>query len=261
MDFNQLCRVLWDRWRVSVPGLLLTAAIAVAAWIGVPATYQSNATISLIGSKALAAEPGGGRNPYVVTGDLGPMANILVSDLSSQQSAQQLKSLGVSTPFTAAVPTDATGQLGPFVTLTASGRSAADLRAAMPVIIGFSQQLLRRLQQETTTAIPSNALITAVVIADPSTPAPVLKSRVEVEAGIVIAGLAATLLLSFGAEARSRRRRISDRASANASAARSYPNDDRPARSYPNDDRLQRETRRSEDTRWQAATSDRMWTH
>jgi hypothetical protein len=190
-----------------VPGLLLTLVIVALGWSRVPTTYQSTATLSLIGSKALAAEPGGGKNPFVVVGDLGPMANILASNLSSQAASERLRALGVAGAFTAEVPTDTTGQLGPFITIAVSEDSASAVARSMPTAIKYAETSLQKLQEDTASAIPNNELIRAVVIAAPSSPAPVRKSKIELLAAIAVVGIVATLFLTFGAEARGQRRR------------------------------------------------------
>lgn len=198
-----MLRVLLRHWRVSVPGLLLTAVVTVAVWSAWPTTYQSEAQITLIGSQELADGPGGGHNPYIVVGNLVPMASILATSLSSQQAVQQLSTLGVTDSYTVAVPS---GAAGPFIAITVTGKDRTAIRQAMPVIIRFAEQELTQLQDDAAADMNTRDLIKAIVIAAPSMPSPVLKGKVEIDASIAIVGLIMVFLLSFAAEGRARRR-------------------------------------------------------
>jgi hypothetical protein len=151
----------------------------------------------------MAGEPGNGNNPYVAEGALGPLAGILIGELSSEQAAQQLEKLGMTNGFTAAEPPFAAG---PFVSLTVTGPTSRAVRDSMPIVISFAQQRLQQLQESGNVGTPTSALIQAIVISPASTPQPVLKRKIELVAGIAIAGLLLLLLLSFGAEGRAMRR-------------------------------------------------------
>jgi len=202
MDFAEAFRVIWRRWRIAVPVLVLTVvavAVVAAAW---PTTYQSTAQLSLIANPYMADQPGNGNNPFVAVSGLDALAGILAEDLSSDQAAQQLEELGMTNGFTAAVPTFAAG---PFVSLSVSGPSSSVVRDSMPIVIRFAQQRLRQLQESGNTGTP-NALIQAIVISPASSPRPLRKPKIELMAGLAIAGLVLLLLLSFGAEGRALRR-------------------------------------------------------
>jgi hypothetical protein len=212
MDFVEVLQVVVRRWRVSLPMLLLVVGATAAVAHYRPAEYQSDAEISLVGSHALANEPGNGGNVYVALGALSPLANILASDVSSDEAAQQLRAMGMGYPYTAEVPAFAGG---PFVELTVTGNSVAGVRAAMPVLIKFAQQELVAVQQGSSGQTPGTKLIQSAVIAAPSTPTASAKKRDELIAGVAIAGVVAVFLLSVGAEKRARYR-LQDPGSRNA---------------------------------------------
>jgi len=197
MDFAEAFRVICRRWRIAVPVLVLTVIATAVVYVGWPTKYQSTAQISLIANGVMADQPVNGNNPYVAVSNLSPLAAILVGNLSSDQAAQQLKALGMTNGFTAAVPAFAAG---PFVTLTVTGPSASSVRDSMPIVISFAQQRLRQLQKSD--SVPTAALIQSVVISPASSPQPVSKRKTELVAGVAIAGLVLLLLLSFGAEGR-----------------------------------------------------------
>lgn len=203
MDFAEAFRVIWRHWRVTVPVLVLTVIAVAVAYVGYPTKYQSTAELTLIGSNAMAAQQGNGDNPYVVVAGLDPVASILASDLSSDQATQQLKARGMTNGFTAIVPAFAAG---PFVALTVTGHSSSTVQASMPIVINYAQQRLMQLQNEGSVRIPPTGLIRAVVIAPASSPQSVLKTKIELLAGVAIAGLVLVFLLGFSAEGRARRR-------------------------------------------------------
>lgn len=203
MDFTEVLRVVVRRWRVSLPMLLLVVAVTVAVAHYRHVEYQSDAEISLVGSQVLANQPGNGGNVYVAVGALSPLANILASDLSSDEAAQQLKAMGMDYPYTAVVPAYAGG---PFVELTVTGNSPAGVRAAMLILIRFAHQQLISVQQGSSGPTGAAKLIQSVVIAAPSTPSVSAKKRDELIAGVAIAGLVAVFLLSISAERRARYR-------------------------------------------------------
>lgn len=203
MDFAEAFRVIRRRWQISVPVLLLTLVAVVGIWVAWPTTYQSTTQLSLISSSLLANQPINGHNAYVGTWSLNPIASILVSDLTSDQATQQLKALGMTNGFTAAVPTFAAG---PFISLTVTGHSSTAVRDSMPVVIRFAQQRLHQLQETGSVHTAAPALIRAVVISPANRPQLSLKRKIELVAGVAIAGLLLLLLLSFGAEGRALRR-------------------------------------------------------
>ena len=205
MQFGEMFRVLRRRWFISVPVLLLTIVASVGAYLKLPPTYQTNAELTLIASKTLSSYPGNGDNPYLSLGTLVPMTGILISELSSHQAEQDLAQLGVVDSLSVAVPAY---DPGPFLTLTLSGKDSTRLLQSMPTVIKFAKQQLYAMQQApvTSTSVPANSQIKAVVISSPSTPSPVTKKKREVVVGVAIGGIIALLLLSFGVEAIARRR-------------------------------------------------------
>jgi uncharacterized protein involved in exopolysaccharide biosynthesis len=203
MDFGAMFRVLLRRWRVTAPVLFLGVLVVIGLYVKVPISYQSQAEIALIGSPSTEVTPGSGNNPYLDLGILDPWASILASNLSSDQSAQELQSLGVTDSFTAQVPASAAG---PFVDLSLEDHSQTAISQSWPTVVRFAEEHLLQLQKDSTVKIPARGLIQATVIAAPSTPKPVLKRKLELVAGAAVLSLIAMLVLSFIAEAKAVRR-------------------------------------------------------
>jgi hypothetical protein len=203
MDFGAMFRVLQRRWRISAPILLLSILVVVGLYVKVPNPYQSQAEIALIGSPSTEALPGSGNNPYLNLGILDPWANILAANLSSDQSAQELQSLGLTASLTAQVPNAAAG---PFIDLSLEDPSQETINRSWPTVIQFADEHLLELQKDSTVKIPAQGLIRATVISAPSTPQPVLKRKLELVASAAVLGLIAMVILSFIAEARALKR-------------------------------------------------------
>lgn len=208
MDFREIFRVLWRRWPISVTALLLTVVATAATYAKWPATYQSNASITLISSKVLTNQPDNGNNPYLGVGSLSPMASILASSLSSSQTGQQLRALGVKDSFSAEVPAYAAG---PFLTISLTGTNPRTIERSMPIVIDFAQHRLKSLQETGLVRTPEDALIRSVVIAAPSAPDEIKKQKIQAVAFVAIIGLLMVFLLSFSAEAIAQRRASSSR--------------------------------------------------
>lgn len=203
MDFGEIFRVLLLRWRVSVPTLLITLAATAAMWHTFPVAYQSEAQLTLLGSQSQSDASGGGHNPFLAVGTLGPMANILATTTSSQQAAHELKAVGLTDAYTVEVPPNAAG---PFIALSVTGKSRQAVERSMSILVRFVEQQLAQLQKTASTNVAKKNVIRSLVIAAPSTPSPVVKTKLEATVSIAIAGLLLMLLGSFGAEGRRRRR-------------------------------------------------------
>jgi uncharacterized protein involved in exopolysaccharide biosynthesis len=204
MDFGEMFRILRRHWRISVPVLLLTIVATVGMIFAWPTKYQSTAQITLVGPESLATAQGNGDNPYLVVGDLNPMASILSTNLSTQQAIQQLEAMGVTDTFTAVVPDFAAG---PFIALTLEGKDPVEIRQSMPVAISFAERQLKTMQENGSIQTPSSGIVGAAVIAPPSLPTAVLKTKIEVVAAVALFGLVVLFLLTFGAEALGGQRR------------------------------------------------------
>jgi uncharacterized protein involved in exopolysaccharide biosynthesis len=203
MDFGAMFRVLLRRWRISVPVLVLAVIAVTGLYAKLPTSYQSQVEITLIGSPLLGVGTGSSNNPYLNLATLDPWASVLASNLSSDQSAQELQALGVTGTFSAQVPASAAG---PFVDLSLTDRSQAAISSSWSTVIQFVDQHLLQLQKDSVTKIPRQDLIQATVIAAPSRPEPVLKRKLEAVAGVAVLGLIAMVLLSFATEAKALRR-------------------------------------------------------
>jgi uncharacterized protein involved in exopolysaccharide biosynthesis len=192
MDFGEMLRILRRRWVIAVVGGLLTVAATLGAYKAWPNKYQSSAEITLIGSQSMANAAGNGGNPYLAVADLDPVASILAGNVSSDQAVKQLRALGVTYTYSAVVPPFAAG---PFVQVTVTGKVPALVSQQLPIVIRFTEQRLTQLQQETAIPTPPKATLTTQEIVPPSTPSKVLKTKLEVVAGVFVLMFVGTLIV------------------------------------------------------------------
>jgi hypothetical protein len=204
MDFGEMFRVMRRRWFISVPALLLTMVATVGMYAAWPTSYSSEVQLSLLSSRSVAQSQGDAGNPYLAfTAGLDSVVDILGRNLSSDQAVAQLHALGVTYPYTAGIAQNAQG---PFLAIDVTGHSRAQITRSMPVIVAFAQQRLAQMQNAS--SAPKNSLIQAVLIAPPSTPMPVLKTKIELVAAVAVIGLVCSFLFCFIVDNSLNRRRI-----------------------------------------------------
>ena len=116
----------------------------------------------------------------------------LAGNVSSDQAVKQLRALGVTYTYTAVVPQFAAG---PFIQITVTGKVPALVSQQLPIVTRFTEQRLTQLQQETAIPTPPNATLTTQEIVPPSTPSKVLKTKLEVVAGVFVLMFVGTLIV------------------------------------------------------------------
>jgi capsular polysaccharide biosynthesis protein len=196
MDLREMFSMLLRRWFVLVPALLLTFAGTSVVYAKWPTEYQSEVQLTLLTSRNDAVKEGDAGNPYLAfTTALDAVVDLMGRNLSSDQSINQLKSLGVTDAYTAGIADNAQG---PFLAIDVTGKNRAEIMRSMPIIIAFAQRKLAQMQDAS--AAPKNSLIQMTLIAPPSTPTPVLKTKIELVAGIAVIGLVCSFLLCFVAD-------------------------------------------------------------
>jgi hypothetical protein len=84
---------------------------------------------------------------------------------------------------------------GPFLQITVTGKVPALVTQQLPIVIRFTEQRLTQLQQETAIPTPPKATLTTQVIVPPSTPSKVLKTKLEVVAGVFVLFFVGTLIV------------------------------------------------------------------
>ncbi|MEW2257395.1 Wzz/FepE/Etk N-terminal domain-containing protein [Streptomyces sp. NPDC047869] len=189
MDLAEIFRVMRRRWYVLLPGLLLTAVLAVGVALVVPVTYQSQSTVALLNSqKATVAYDG---NPFLSTQtSLTGMADSLARNLNSDGSQRELKSRGAEGTIEAKIADNAQG---PLMWLTVTGTDRAAVLDSDRILTAYAKERLDQFQKQQSVA--PKAMIRMTTIVPPQNPVAQTKTRLEY---LVMAG-GLGLVLSMGA--------------------------------------------------------------
>ncbi|MGW2422932.1 Wzz/FepE/Etk N-terminal domain-containing protein [Streptomyces sp. NPDC001709] len=200
MDLAEIFRVMRRRWYVLLPGLLLTAGLAVAVALLVPVTYQSQSTVVLLNSqKATVAYDG---NPFLSTQtSLTGMADSLARNLNSDGSVRELKSRGATGTFAAKLADNAQG---PLMWLTVTGTDKAAVLASDRILTGYAKERLDQFQKQQSVA--PRAMIRMTTVVPPQNPVAQTKTRFEYQVMAGVLGLVLSLVAVFYVEARRRPR-------------------------------------------------------
>jgi hypothetical protein len=205
MDFGEILRVVRKRWYITVPGTLLAVVLTIVAYLVVPTQYQSMSTLSLINSVRPVTAPGNG-NPFLTfESSLTATADFLARSLMSEDTARELKGMGVTEEYTAGLADNA---MGPFVTLTVTGTVKGHVFRSTEVLTDYAKKKLRTMQEQS--GAPETSMIHAATIIPPQPPEPVIKKKIEIVAGAAGGILVLTFVATFLMESftRSRRRLV-----------------------------------------------------
>jgi hypothetical protein len=198
MDLAEIFRVMRRRWYVMLPGLLLTAGLAIAVALAVPVTYQSQSTVVLLNSqKATVAYDG---NPFLSTQtSLTGMADSLARNLNSDVSIRELKSRGLTGTSAAKLADNAQG---PLMWLTVTGTDKAAVLASDRILAAYAKERLGQFQEQQSVA--PKAMIRMTTIVSPQNPVAQTKTRLEYMVMAGGLGLVLSLVATFYVEARKR---------------------------------------------------------
>lgn len=204
MSLAEMWRVIRRRWYVLLPSILLALGLTGGVYESIPPQYQSTAMMSLLASqqsiKGTTAAPGTS-NPFLnFDSSLNDTADFLVRRLASTGAARQLAAHGV-TGYTAVLA----ASQGPFIQLTASGRTAGAAADGIAELIGYTAQQLRALQQQQ--GVPARAMIQSAVIVPGSPPLAQTKRRTQDTLGAGAGALALAVLGTFAVDSLASRRR------------------------------------------------------
>jgi capsular polysaccharide biosynthesis protein len=207
MTSSNTARVLLVRWRITVPGLILSLAVAAVAFGLVPARYTSGGTAVLVQPK----QPGStsSTNPLLTFDpSLNTTAMIVVQVLNAPQVATELglnpdeDSFTVKNAGSVAV-TDGVEQ--PFISITAQSLEPARSQDIVDRVMAKAQQELTDRQNALRVSERSSIIMESVVDATP--PKPVLGVPLAASAVSFLLGTAVTTIIAIGWDRRLARRR------------------------------------------------------
>ncbi len=199
MDPLAVFRTVWRQKWFALPALAIAIAAAVFVYVEGPRTYDSTQSFALANPKVpsekeIDADPSllelNSDNPYLRSSDPNLVANVVITRLNSQETADRLEELGMSTDYT--VNSGALGG-GLVVSISAAGETPAKSLQAVNELGELLTTYLREVQ--TVNGADERFLFTAIMVSAPSTPTEQLSSRLRT---VVVVGIAG-LILVFGA--------------------------------------------------------------
>lgn len=193
MSIGEIVAVLRRRWYVMVPLTLISLLAGAHLYRSVPVAYQSQSSVALLDSTAVAELAPAFGNPISnAGGSLVVTADVLIRTLSGTDAARDLQGIGVTDPYTVGF---AANTSGPMLTLTVTGTDREKVLEETNQLTAFAGETLNALQAAAEVK-PAYMVQTAPVVL-PQTPVPQLKGRYQQVLGVLILGTTAAFTLSF----------------------------------------------------------------
>ncbi|MBT2472279.1 O-antigen ligase family protein [Streptomyces sp. ISL-66] len=218
MNIGEMGTVLRRRWYVMGPLTTIGLLAGLHLYESVPVSYQSQSSVALLDSTAVAELAPAFGNPIAnAGGSLVVTADVLIRTMSGADAARDLRGLGVSDPYTVGF---AANTSGPMLTLTVTGTDREKVLKETSTLTAFAGEQLNALQAAAKVQ-PAYFVQSAPVVL-PQTPKAQLKARYQQVLAVVIAAVVAGFTASFMAEsllAGRRRRREAEAAAAGEAEA------------------------------------------
>lgn len=200
MDPISVIRTLWRHKWVALPVLLLTAAACIYVAFFAQRTYQATMTYALIAPKLpsdfeLQQNPQlaaiNGDNPYLRSPDRTLLAQVLITKLAAQDTADQMKRDGLGAEYTVAQSSSSSS--GMLLQLSASGATPSQ---AVDTAAALGKRLNTTLHEvQTIDGAGESYLFTALAVDGPGHAKEIFSSRLRTLIIVAVGGA----LLVFGA--------------------------------------------------------------
>ncbi|WP_229854351.1 O-antigen ligase family protein [Streptomyces filipinensis] len=176
-----------------VPFTLLSLLGGAYLYVTVPVSYQSQSSVALLDSSAVARLAPTFGNPLSnAGGSLIVTADVLIRTLESSDAARELSARGVTDPYTAGF---APASDSPLLVLSVTGTDRAKVLRETNALTTFAGEQLTALQEAA--KVPPAYLVQTAPIVLPQTPVAKSKSRYQDIAAVVILGVVSAFLLSI----------------------------------------------------------------
>lgn len=197
MDPISVLKTLWRHKWAALPMALLTIIACVYVMFFAQRTYEASMTYALLSPKTpteaeLRAQPElaaiNGDNPYLRSGDRALLAQVLITKLGAQETAEQLNSLGLGAEYT--VAQSLSSGSGMLLEISASGKSPAQ---AVDTATELGERLNTTLREvQTINGADDSYLYSALTIDGPGQASEIFSSRLRT---LIIVAVAGALLL------------------------------------------------------------------
>lgn len=193
MSLGEIWAILRRRWYFMVPITLLSLLSGGYLWVTVPVSYQSQSSVALLDSSAVARLAPTFGNPISnAGGSLIVTADVLIRTLESADAAKELQSRGVTDPYTAGF---APGSESPLLMLSVTGTDREKVLKETDTLTAFAGEQLTALQEAA--KVPPAYLVQTAPVVLPQTPVAKSKTRYQDVAAVVILGVVGAFLLSI----------------------------------------------------------------
>jgi uncharacterized protein involved in exopolysaccharide biosynthesis len=183
MNLFDSLRVLLKRWYLTLPGVLLSLALAVGAWVTVSPTYTRTASLLLLPASSSLGDDGTG-NPYLYMSGLSQAADVLVRAVNSQQNLDEIHDQYPGATVTVARDPST---ITPVVTIDVEVADDAQAGAVLSDVLGRATSALTELQAQE--SIPASNRIGVQTLTSDTTSTASNKKRVTFAGGAAVGGL------------------------------------------------------------------------
>lgn len=197
MDPISVLKTLWRHKWAALPMALLTLIACIYVMFFAQRTYEATMTYALLSPKTpteaeFRAQPElaaiNGDNPYLRSGDRALLAQVLITKLGAQETAEQLKNLGLGAEYT--VGQSLSSGSGMLLEIAASGDSPAQ---AVDTATELGKRLDTTLHEvQTIKGADDSYLYSALAIDGPGEASEIFASRLRT---LIIVAVAGALLL------------------------------------------------------------------
>ncbi|MER6470821.1 O-antigen ligase family protein [Streptomyces collinus] len=193
MSLGEIWAILRRRWYFMVPFTVLSLLGGSYLYVTVPVSYQSQSSVALLDSSAVARLAPTFGNPISnAGGSLIVTADVLIRTLESNDAAKELRGRGVTDPYTAGF---APASDSPLLLLSVTGTDRAKVLRETNTLTTFAGEQLSALQAAA--KVPPAYFVQTAPVVLPQTPVAKSKSRYQDIAAVVILGVVSAFLLSI----------------------------------------------------------------
>ncbi|KUN80572.1 O-antigen polymerase [Streptomyces bungoensis] len=193
MSLGEIWAILRRRWYFMVPFTVLSLLGGGYLYATVPVSYQSQSSVALLDSSAVARLAPTFGNPISnAGGSLIVTADVLIRTLESSDAAKELRGRGVTDPYTAGF---APASDSPLLVLSVTGTDRAKVLRETNTLTTFAGEQLSALQAAA--KVPPAYFVQTAPVVLPQTPVAKSKNRYQDIAAVVILGVVSAFLLSI----------------------------------------------------------------
>ena len=193
MSIGEIFAILRRRWYFMVPFTLLSVLCGAYLYVTVPVSYQSQSSVALLDSRAVAQLAPTFGNPISnASGSLVVTADVLIRTLESSDAAKELHGRGVTDQYTAGF---ASNSDSPLVALSVTGTDRAKVLKETNTLTDFAGEQLKALQAAA--KVPQVYFVQTAPVVLPQTPVSKSKTRYQDIAAVLILGVVSAFMLSI----------------------------------------------------------------